>query len=197
MLKILHHHIYAGKLQRIFDDSCMVLVYQSLGSISVDDIKSQLESSIKSKQPKSGITASAFRIRNAVASGTKDEDFAKFFQASNLVVGWQVPQSTDSSSSTVPAATADFVSNRSKTIFDLCGDFRDRQSQHRVPQHIIAELINASMKLSASQPLALMACFHKSQRFTVGELKEWSKLDEGTVCLLLPLLRAWVEGSAV
>lgn len=159
----------------------MVLVYQSLGSVNVTDIKEALDQGIRAKQPKAGITATAFRIRNAVAAGTKDEEFARFFQASNLVVGWQVPEPGSSSSSDATQQPTEFMSSRTSTLQDLCGDVRDRQPQFRVSQRIISDLIDVSLKLPVTQPLALLACYHKSQRFTTTELSEWQKLDEAKV----------------
>lgn len=92
MLKVLHNHIFASKLREVFASSPLVLVYQTLGDVSIPAITDQLQRALEQQLPGAGVTASVCRMRNAVAASTGDVALQRFFQASNMLVGFSTPE---------------------------------------------------------------------------------------------------------
>lgn len=154
----------------MYVSSPLILVYQTLGSVRASQISENLQSALDKQLPDSGLKANSFKIKNTIATATKDLPLAQFLQANNILVGWQVEQAS---------ILDNLVAKKSNTLKQILSS-SDAQPP-KLPQKSISAAIDISLKLSEKQPVALLASFYGGSPIKLKHMKEWMGLDELTV----------------
>lgn len=169
MLRTLHHHISAVRIQSLLSTSPLVLVYQALGEVNAGMVREVLSGNAKHSTSNEGYMPEAFKIRNCVPSGALDERFANCFQSSSMVVGWQ--QHTLAQQHPLPSVTR---TDRFQNIFGTLS----QQTLPQVPQTSLARMLKGGIALQTHLPVVLVGCFYRHDPVPLGHLQQWIKLKE-------------------
>lgn len=194
-----HRHLFASKLRNLFSTSPFVFVYQTLGNIHSTVLAAGMQKELENQLPSSGIEAACFRTKNTVARAS-DSCINPFFLASNLVVGWQMAQSeqhtssagqapvqaggggSSGSSGKAASGVPEIRARYGNSLQELLGDLSQAPGlPDRIPHATLSTLIRLSLQLPDRHPVALLACFYRGNHIGLGNLRQWAKLNENQV----------------
>lgn len=192
MLNAVHKQLLASRLKDMFVSSPLMLVYQTLGSVRSTQITQALQSELDKRQPGSGIKATCFKIKNTIAGASGDQKLARFLQANNILVGWQVPELQ---------VLRELQSSRTTTLSDIMKHTASKPSpastalssplvpgQEAIPQRTMSALIDLSMNMPGKVPVVLLAGFYRGEQ--VGHLQFVCMRHAFTACLYAICLHA-------
>lgn len=200
------NQLQAIALRELLQACPLVLVYQTLGVVRSTDLVQKASAAASKLTPDAGVVARTARVKNTIAGAARSAGLEPFFQASNILLGWQPASSATALQQQDRSQAA--RSRRGDSLVDLMGDLaaeRMASSAHAstapaanppsqdLPQRSLSVAIEASLRLPHSAPVALLAGFYRGQHVRMGHLEEWMKLDERIV---YPQLVAQIDAAA-
>eukprot|EP00798_Chlamydomonas_sp_ICE-L_P004640 gene4640-14838_t len=185
LLSTVHKHIQANRLKDLLATSPLILVYQSLGNTPSATVVNQLKAQLDKELENSGVVPISFKIKNTIVESKKGSAMNRFFQANNLLLGWQVPASSHLDE--WHACRHDTLDQ----IFDT--SHQDNQPKLSLPHKTLSAILKLSLSLPSTYPLAVLAGFYQGEQVKISHMNQWSKLDEPSV---YSELLAQLEGPA-
>lgn len=183
MLNQVHRQLLASKTRDLFASCPLVLVYQTVGNVRSSQVMDSLQRAVNQSFPDQGadgIRATCLKIKNSVVqAGSRGSNGAEaglghFLQANNILVGWQVPSSSQLSSM--------HASRTMRLANVLCAPAEHNQpippslqpgnssaatqspsSPAHFPHSTVSALLQLSLQLPGQLPVALLASFYRKQ----------------------------------
>lgn len=203
MLRRLHNHVFAVRLKEIFTQSPLVLVYQTLGSIDHQGVKSHLQSTVAKQLPASDVQIDLCHMKNTMAAATGDEALARLFNNSNILLGFKFPElmrqqqglQQNPDIAELLSASLEKIKQAASPSDIVGGLLQQQLPGPHIPQPALKALVEMGIKLPNEQPMVLVGAFYKCGTTPLAQLKRWIKLDAGQVYgELLASLQSPMEG---
>mmetsp|Transcript_2686 Transcript_2686/g.7261 ORF Transcript_2686/g.7261 Transcript_2686/m.7261 type:complete len:256 (-) Transcript_2686:1753-2520(-) len=198
-----HNQLQARALADLLSSCPLVLVYQTLGNVRSSELVRGVSLEVAKHGPDVLLLAKAARVKNTIATSARSSDLPAYFQASNVLLGWQLVGSQLESVNV--SASEPIVSRRDDSLTDLLGSLAGASAscspftatvgatRASLPQKSLSAAIDVSLKLPNSAPVALLAGFYRGQHVRMAHLHEWKTLDDRVV---YPQLIAQLDATA-
>ncbi|KAG1672035.1 hypothetical protein FOA52_008911 [Chlamydomonas sp. UWO 241] len=203
--------LQASALRDLLASCPLVLVYQTLGNVGSTELAVGVAAAVGKAAPNAGLAVRTARVKNSIAAAASASGMGAFFQANNILLGWQ-PSASDTrtrtiviNSSSSDASGSQGRSRRDDTVAELLGDFAEQRSSTGastsssrgfappLPHSALAAALDVSLKLPGRAPVALLAGFYRGQHVRPSHLAEWRSLNAAVV---LPGLICQIEAAA-